>query len=96
MFIQVFQKIQIKNHRKFLNFSIQGVFDHIQHGENSVRTNTPLSPRCSRVGATFANDLRKMKEWIDQNPDYLLILLSDHGVDDYGPSVSFRIFLKFS
>jgi hypothetical protein len=30
------------------------------------------------------NDMKKLKEWIDSNRDYVLILISDHGVDSYG------------
>jgi len=29
-------------------------------------------------------DMKSLKNWIDGNPDYVLILLSDHGVDEFG------------
>lgn len=29
-------------------------------------------------------DMKSMKSWIDNHPEYVLILLSDHGVDEYG------------
>lgn len=30
---------------------------------------------------TFASDLKHILDWIDQNPEYLLVILSDHGGD---------------
>ena len=29
-------------------------------------------------------DIKSLKRWIDANPEYLLVLVSDHGVDEYG------------
>eukprot|EP01119_Soliformovum_irregulare_P011628 TRINITY_DN2936_c0_g1_i2.p1 TRINITY_DN2936_c0_g1~~TRINITY_DN2936_c0_g1_i2.p1 ORF type:complete len:869 (-),score=182.80 TRINITY_DN2936_c0_g1_i2:122-2692(-) len=63
-----------------------GVFDHVQHGEHLGLG--PLGeefPRSERMAKTMNTDMKNMRDWIDNNPDYLLILLSDHGVDEYGP-----------
>ena len=29
-------------------------------------------------------DIKELKSFIDRNPEYVLVLLSDHGVDEFG------------
>ncbi|KAL9652332.1 hypothetical protein ABK040_011989 [Willaertia magna] len=61
-------------------FAHSAIFDHINHGIfRSDPTNTNyLNYLSDRIAA----DLNTLKDWIDENPDYLLILSSDHGCDD--------------
>jgi len=62
-----------------------GVFDHRQHGEHRGLGPSGVSfPRTDRMAKIMQADFKQVKQWIDKNPDYLLILLSDHGVDQYG------------
>eukprot|EP01114_Cavostelium_apophysatum_P005081 TRINITY_DN1568_c0_g1_i1.p1 TRINITY_DN1568_c0_g1~~TRINITY_DN1568_c0_g1_i1.p1 ORF type:complete len:876 (-),score=228.98 TRINITY_DN1568_c0_g1_i1:1299-3926(-) len=66
-------------------FAHTGVFDHRQHGEH--RGLGPAGkdfPRTDKMARTMQTDMKSIKGWIDQNPEYLLVLLSDHGVDEYG------------
>lgn len=66
-------------------FAHSGVFDHRQHGEHKgLGPASEEFPKTERMSKVLTGDLKKLKEWIDRNPDYLLILLSDHGVDEYG------------
>lgn len=61
-------------------FTHSAIFDHINHG---VFRNTPTNTKyLDGLANRIADDLNTVKAWIDQNPDYLLILSSDHGVDD--------------
>jgi len=62
-----------------------GVFDHRQHGEH--RHQGPAGkkfPYTDMMADTLQSDFKKLREWVDANPEYLLVLLSDHGVDEYG------------
>jgi hypothetical protein len=36
------------------------------------------------MARTMNTDFKAIKEYIDNNPEYLLVLLSDHGVDEFG------------
>eukprot|EP01103_Thecamoeba_quadrilineata_P002511 TRINITY_DN12460_c0_g1_i1.p1 TRINITY_DN12460_c0_g1~~TRINITY_DN12460_c0_g1_i1.p1 ORF type:complete len:968 (-),score=127.20 TRINITY_DN12460_c0_g1_i1:63-2966(-) len=58
--------------------SHSGVIDHRQHGE--FRTGKFSQTR--RIARRCGNDFRYIKDWIDQNPEYLFIVSSDHGVDE--------------
>jgi hypothetical protein len=60
--------------------SHSGVFDHIAHGVYRHAGNTK---RLDRVDKDMAKDFRVIKHFVRENPDYLLVLMSDHGVDDY-------------
>jgi hypothetical protein len=55
----------------------------MQHGEH--RQPRSSYPHTTRMGQVLAADMASMKSWIDSHPDYLLVLISDHGVDDFGP-----------
>jgi hypothetical protein len=58
------------------------IFDHVNHGVYRNNPNPAALKRLDDVSGRIANDLNTVKEWIDKNPDYLLILSSDHGCDD--------------
>lgn len=61
-------------------FTHSAIFDHINHG---VYRAEPVNTRfLDTLAKRIADDLNTVKEWIDKNPDYLLILSSDHGCDD--------------
>eukprot|EP00735_Rhodelphis_limneticus_P007452 TRINITY_DN1_c0_g1::TRINITY_DN1_c0_g1_i1::g.14809::m.14809 TRINITY_DN1_c0_g1::TRINITY_DN1_c0_g1_i1::g.14809 ORF type:complete len:967 (+),score=122.21 TRINITY_DN1_c0_g1_i1:298-3198(+) len=63
-----------------------GVFDHIQHGvAGSKEFEAAAVDRdtMEKVRSRLNQDLLAMKDWIDAHPDYLLIVSSDHGVDDF-------------
>jgi hypothetical protein len=66
-------------------FAHTGVFDHRQHGEHKGlgpgAEDFPFTDRMARIMNT---DFKSLKALIDDNPEYLLILLSDHGVDEFG------------
>ena len=55
-----------------------GVFDHINHG---VFRNNGDIQRLKDHSILIAQDLARLKGMIDANPEYLLILSSDHGID---------------
>jgi len=66
-------------------FAHSGVFDHRQHGEHRGLGPAGMDfPRTDKMAKVMQSDLKQVKRWIDANPEYLLILLSDHGVDEYG------------
>jgi len=54
------------------------VYDVIMHDLGYQATRTVA------VSNKLTEDLVKLKSWIDKNPEYLLILSSDHGVDGPG------------
>jgi hypothetical protein len=56
-----------------------GVFDHINHG---VFRNNGDPKRLQEHSLLIAEDFRRLRSMIDNNPEYLLILSSDHGVDE--------------
>ena len=61
------------------------MFDHRQHGEHrGLGPQGKEFPRTDRMAKTIQADFKSLKSWIDLNPDYLLILLADHGVDEFG------------
>jgi hypothetical protein len=37
-----------------------------------------------KMARVLNTDMKNMKSWIDSNPEYVLLLVSDHGVDEYG------------
>lgn len=53
------------------------IFDHMNHG--IFRANPGNTKYLKDLGNRICNDLNSLKHWIDSNPDYLLILSSDHG-----------------
>jgi len=66
-------------------FAHSGVFDHRQHGEHrGLGPGGTAFPRTDKMARTMQSDFKQLKKWIDDNPEYLLILLSDHGVDQFG------------
>ncbi|KAL0212340.1 hypothetical protein RCL1_005966 [Eukaryota sp. TZLM3-RCL] len=50
-----------------------GVFDHVAHSGNVTHA--------LQIAATVSCDLLRLKNWLSRNPEYLLIVSSDHGVD---------------
>ena len=74
-----------------------GVFDHINHGV--FRTNGDMK-RLKEHSILIAQDLARIKALIDANPEYLLILSSDHGIDaetagGYGNLSLIEIYFQF-
>eukprot|EP01119_Soliformovum_irregulare_P000182 TRINITY_DN10130_c0_g1_i1.p1 TRINITY_DN10130_c0_g1~~TRINITY_DN10130_c0_g1_i1.p1 ORF type:complete len:864 (+),score=206.95 TRINITY_DN10130_c0_g1_i1:55-2646(+) len=66
-------------------FAHSGVFDHRQHGEHRGLGPAGTSwPRTDSMARVISSDMKNLKNWIDKNPEYLFILISDHGVDEYG------------
>ncbi|KAL0210690.1 hypothetical protein RCL1_005126 [Eukaryota sp. TZLM3-RCL] len=51
-----------------------GVFDHVAHSRDV--------PKTEATAKTVSRDMLRMKEWLDRNPEYLLVISSDHGVDE--------------
>ena len=69
--------------------SHSAVFDHRQHGEfkDYLSFGGPETtfPWTSQAAATFNADLKRLKGILDEKlPEYLLVMLSDHGVDSQG------------
>ncbi|EFC48510.1 FBOX domain-containing protein [Naegleria gruberi] len=61
-------------------FAHSAIFDHINHG---VFRHDPTNlDYLTYLSDRIASDINPLKDWIDANPDYLLILSSDHGTDD--------------
>src|SRR3989338_7502555 len=59
-------------------------FDHLQHGE--LKSGLFKDAHFTKLGArTLNRDLISLKDFVDSHPEYLLVLLSDHGVDSFGP-----------
>jgi hypothetical protein len=61
-------------------FTHSAIFDHINHG--IFRNNPTNTKYLDFLSNRIADDINVLKTWIDNNPDYLLILSSDHGCDD--------------
>lgn len=61
-------------------FTHSAIFDHINHG--IFRHDPTNLDYLNYLSDRIAGDINPLKDWIDENPDYLLILSSDHGVDD--------------
>ena len=59
-----------------------GVFDHINHGVFRHDGDVKL---LDEHAVMLAEDIKPIKHFIDRNPEYLLILSSDHGVDALTP-----------
>lgn len=52
-------------------------------------------PRTDKMAKVMQSDIKSLKRWIDDNPEYLLVLVSDHGVDEYGVAgYRFRALLR--
>ena len=66
-------------------FAHTGVFDHRQHGEHrGLGPEGENFPHTDNMARILNTDMKSLKNWIDQNPRYVLLLVSDHGVDEYG------------
>ncbi|KAG2383489.1 hypothetical protein C9374_004160 [Naegleria lovaniensis] len=61
-------------------FTHSAIFDHINHG--IFRHDPTNLDYLNYLSDRIASDINPLKDWIDANPDYLLILSSDHGTDD--------------
>jgi hypothetical protein len=65
-------------------FSHSGVFDHRQHGEHrGLGPEGENFPNTDKMARVLNTDMKSLKSWIDANQDYVLLLVSDHGVDEY-------------
>jgi hypothetical protein len=61
-----------------------GVMDHRQHGEHRGLGPSGTSfPRTDEMAVQMQSDMATIKTWIDANPEFLLVLASDHGVDEF-------------
>ena len=81
-----FEKEYFPNLKKYNQSLIahSGVFDHINHGV--FRSGKGDDHRLKENAFYLAQDLARVKNLIDNNPEYLLILSSDHGVDANTPA----------
>lgn len=72
-------------HEGLSMFAHSGVFDHRQHGEHrGLGPSGTAFPRTDKMARVMNTDMKGIKDWIDKNDDYLLLFISDHGVDEYG------------
>jgi hypothetical protein len=61
-----------------------GVMDHRQHGEHlGLGPSGKAFPHTDTMAARMVADLKTVKSFVDRNPEYLLVLISDHGVDEF-------------
>ena len=60
-----------------------GAFDHLQHAEFKHGGDAGKEFRKSRAMARrLIVDLEAARDFVDENPEYVLMLASDHGVDE--------------
>lgn len=60
------------------------ILDHRQHGEIiNIGSQINKFPQTERMANLIQYDFRKLKNWININSEYLLIILSDHGIDQF-------------
>ncbi len=57
-----------------------GVFDHINHGVMKFKSDDQID-RLSFASEYLQMNLMRLRRFVEQNPDYLLIFSSDHGID---------------
>ncbi|KAL0210778.1 hypothetical protein P9112_009076 [Eukaryota sp. TZLM1-RC] len=50
-----------------------GIFDHVAHSRNTTFK--------WEISNTVTRDMKRIEEWIVKNPEYFLVISSDHGVD---------------
>ncbi|KAL0246057.1 hypothetical protein GEMRC1_007273 [Eukaryota sp. GEM-RC1] len=63
---------QLKQRNESL-FAHSGVFDHVAHSRDF--------DFAERMSGTIARDMRRVADWVRKNPEYILIISSDHGID---------------
>jgi hypothetical protein len=64
--------------------SHSAVYDHRQHGEHRALGAAGADfPHTKKLARRNQADFKTLRAWFDANPDYTLILTSDHGVDEY-------------
>jgi hypothetical protein len=81
-FMQEYFRALVKSGRSVISHS--AVFDHRQHGEHRALGAAGVDfPHTKKLARRVQADFKTLKAWFDSNPDYTLILYSDHGVDEY-------------
>jgi hypothetical protein len=81
-FMQEYFRALVKHGRSVISHS--AVFDHRQHGEHRALGAAGVDfPHTKKLARRVQADFKTLKAWFDSNPDYTLILYSDHGVDEY-------------
>lgn len=63
-------------------FTYDDSTDKIQH--HDYYYSYPQFKRCREVQVKFASNMKIIKDFINEHPDYLLILSTDHGRDEIG------------
>jgi hypothetical protein len=64
--------------------SHSAVYDHRQHGEHRALGAAGVDfPHTKKLARRTQADFKTLRAWFDANPDFTLILTSDHGVDEY-------------